>query len=445
MKYKLIGTEMGLKNYIYKSWEISWPMTLIMFFEFLIGITDVFIAGRIGKEIVASYGFILQIYFVFIVIANSITVGTVSIISRLFSSKDKDNLTQASFASILISLVAGFILGGLGIIFSNKMIGYSNIPNEIKPLASSFSKIYSTGLTSHYILINSNGLLRSCNMVKKSLKTMAMVCSMNIILDFLLVFYTPFHSSGIAIATVISVSSGCLMNLLNLNHLLRGNIRFPFEIIKKIIKIGWPIGVLQLLWQFSSIILFLILSELPQNRIEILAAFTIGLKVESVIYLPVFGFNMANAVLVANRLGEKNRGEAFKIGIVTAMIGVVVVCLMVIGVVLNAYKIISLLTPNELIIKESVRYLMISMISEPFMAWSVILSGGLNGAGDTKSVLLRIGLSVWIIRIPLSYLFVIRYGLGPVSVWWAMNISQFIQAFLITLRYMGKRWLKIDL
>jgi len=74
------------------------------------------------------------------------------------------------------------------------------------------------------------------------------------------------------------------------------------------------------------------------------------------------------------------------------------------------------------------------------MAWGLILGGGLNGAGDTKSVLIRVALSVWLVRIPLSYVFVTVFGFGPASVWWSMNLSQFVQAFLISKRYFTKKW-----
>jgi MATE family multidrug resistance protein len=114
--------------------------------------------------------------------------------------------------------------------------------------------------------------------------------------------------------------------------------------------------------------------------------------------------------------------------------------MMVIAVVLNARWIVSFLSTNEIVILESKKYLYISMISEPFMAWGLILGGGLNGAGDTKSVLIRVALSVWLVRIPLSYVFVTVFGLGPASVWWSMNLSQFVQAFLISKRYFTKKW-----
>ena len=82
------------------------------------------------------------------------------------------------------------------------------------------------------------------------------------------------------------------------------------------------------------------------------------------------------------------------------------------------------------------------MLSEPFMALSIVLAGGLEGAGDTRSVLFRVAASIWLVRIPLAYVFVVVMGWGPESVWWAMVISMVIQGLLITQRYMSKRkWL----
>jgi putative MATE family efflux protein len=419
-------------------------MTLIMFFEFLIGLTDVYIAGRVGKEVQAAYGFVIQLYFIFIVIANALTVGTVSVVSRLVTSKDTDQLTEAVYSSVVTAAIAGVALAGAGIFLSPAMITILNIPGELKPLIISFIRIYAAGLLFHYVLINCNGILRSCDMVKKSLKTMALVCAVNISLNFFFVFHTPLGFRGIALATASSVFIGCMVNLTYVRSLMIGEKRFSPGRVKKIASIGWPMGVLQILWQLSSMVLFLILSALPEHRIEILAALTTGLRIESAIYLPVFGFNMANAVIVGNHLGEKREEDAFKSGIVTATIGVVIVTLMVIAVVLNARWVVSLLSNNDIVIRESVRYIMISMISEPFMAWSVILSGGLNGAGDTKSVLIRIALSVWLVRIPLSYIFVVVFGFGAVSVWWSMNISQFLQAFLISKRYFSRRWFEVS-
>jgi multidrug resistance protein, MATE family len=430
-----------LKAFVSKSWAMSWPMTLIMFFEFLIGLTDVYVAGRVGKEVQAAYGFIMQLYFVMIVTANALTVGTVSVVSRLFSAGRREDLAEVVFSSVTAAVIAGSVLAIGGFFLAAPLVKLLNIPPELRYYVVSFNKIYAAGLLFHYVLINGNGLLRSCNRVKQSLKTMAIVCCCNIGLNFFLVFHTPLGYRGIATATATSVFIGSLVNWTFVRVLLENGKRFSLQTVKTFLGIGWPIGLLQILWQLSSTALFLILSLLPENRVEILAALTAGLRVESAIYLPAIAFNMANAVVVGNLLGNKRQGDAFKAGMVTAGLGVAIVTVLVVGVILNARWIVSLLSNNGIVINESVKYLYISMISEPFMAWGVILAGGLSGAGDTRSVLLRVALSVWLVRIPLCYVAVVTLGFGAVYVWWAMNVSQFVQTFLISKRYFGKRWL----
>jgi putative MATE family efflux protein len=430
-----------MMSYVSRSWSVSWPLTLIMFFEFLIGLTDVYIAGKVSKEIQAAYGFAIQFYFIFIVIANALTVGTVSIISRLYTSGNKTELSKAVFSSLLTAVGAGIVLAVAGVFLGPEIIRLLNIPEELKRFAIPFIEIYALGLLFHYLLINCNGILRSCGMVKRSLKTMALVCAINIAINFFLVFHTSIGFRGIAVATASSVFIGSMINLVYVRNIITGAKNFSMNMVKKMVGIGWPIGLLQVLWQLSSMALFLILSALPENKVEILAALTTGLRIESAIYLPVFGFNMANAVIVGNLMGEKKQEDAFRSGIMTAAIGVFIVTMMVIVVILNARWIISFLSGNEIVIRESMKYLYISMVSEPFMAWGMILGGGLNGAGDTRSVLMRVALSIWLVRIPLSFVLVVFFGFGPASVWWSMNISQFLQAFLIFKRYLNRGWL----
>jgi Na+-driven multidrug efflux pump len=200
-------------------------------------------------------------------------------------------------------------------------------------------------------------------------------------------------------------------------------------------------AAVQIMWQAGSIALFLLISELPKNSVAVLAALTAGLRIESAIYLPAFAFNMANAVIIGNLLGEKKEEEAYQSGLVTAVVGVCIVAFLSLLVVLNARWITVFLSSDAIVRAETVRYIYISMISEPFMAWGIILGGGISGAGDTRSVMIRIVLSVWLIRLPLVYLAVVVYGFGPASVWWCMNISQFIQCSLLFRRYAKKDWL----
>jgi putative MATE family efflux protein len=417
-------------------------MILIMLFEFVIGLTDVFVAGRVSKEAQATYGYVIQLYFIFIVVANALTVGTVSVVSRQFTVGDPNRLSMVVFSSLATASVAGAGLAVLGMLLAPAIVHVLNMPRELKAMAAPFVRIYAAGLLFHYVMINCDGILRSCNMVKNSLRTNAVVAALNVVLSLFLVFRTPLGYEGIALATVIAVGVGSLLNLYFVRRVLTGARQFVKSAVKEMLKIGWPMGALQVLWQLASVALFLIIGALPQNRVEVLAAFAIGLRVESVIYLPAFAFNMANAVIVGNLLGEKKLDEAYKSGLTTAGIGVAVVAALVLIVILNAWWIISLLSKNDIVIREGVHYLYISMISEPFMAWGIILGGGLNGAGDTRGVMIRVALPLWLVRIPLAYVLVTVFGYGPAAVWWSMNVSQIVQAVWMYRRYAQRAWLR---
>jgi putative MATE family efflux protein len=412
-----------------------------MFFVFSIGLTDVYVAGKFGKEVQAAYGLVSQLYFVFSIIAAALTVGSVSVISRLSASGDTQALGRAVDSSVTASAVAGVIFGIAGFVFSDSIIFILRVPDAIKGIAVSLMRIYSLGLWSNYLLFSTNGVLRAAGMIKKSLWTMALVSVVNVVFNFLLSFKTPLGFKGIGVATVFSTTVGMLFNLAYARKLMSGRLSFSFQMIKKIAHIGWPAGLLQILWQFGLTVLFLILSALPRYNIETLAAFTNGLKIESAIFLPAFAFNMACAVVVGNLLGKKEKADAFSAGIITALGGVAIVSVLTIIVLCNARTIAMCLSNNEVVIKECVRYIYISLLGEPLMAWGVILSGGLNGAGDTKGVLIAVASSVWLVRVPLSYLFGVHYGFGAPAVWWSMNLSILIQTLLISRRYFRKKWL----
>jgi Na+-driven multidrug efflux pump len=152
---------------------------------------------------------------------------------------------------------------------------------------------------------------------------------------------------------------------------------------------------------------------------------------------------MANAAVSGNLLGCGEADDAFRSGIITGTIGVALITVLTVIVVRSARPIAMLLSGNEIVVRECVRYIYISMISEPFMAWAVILSGALSGAGDTRSVMMIVVFGYWLVRIPLAFLLGIVAGWGPTAVWWAMNASIFTHAFFVTLRYFRRKWLEL--
>lgn len=153
------------RRYLKNSWSNSWPIILIMFFEFLIGITDVYIAGKISKEIQASIGFVSQLYFILIVIGNAFTMGVVAISSKLYTG-NRDEFYRMVYTAIVSIFIISIILTIVAVSSNNHIINLINAPQQIKPYILEFLKIYSYMIFFHYILIVTNGILRSSKRIK---------------------------------------------------------------------------------------------------------------------------------------------------------------------------------------------------------------------------------------------------------------------------------------
>ncbi len=433
------------RNHMRGSWSTSWPLIFIMLFEFLISLTDVYIAGKLGKEYQASVGFVSQIYFIFIVLANALTIGTVSILSRQFTSGDKKTFSDSVYSIAAAVSVAGFVLSLLGIALGPLTINIMSIPGELKVICRPLIMILAGGMFFHYFLINSNGILRATRNVKKSMITMGLVCSANICLNFFLVFNTGLGYKGIALSTSVSYLLGSVINYIHISALMDRVKSFSLSLVKDVVSIGWPSGLLQVAWTAGYTLLYLIVGMLPENNVDVIAAFTNGIRIEAAIYMPAFAFALSSAVITGNFLGEKNGDGAFRSGIAAGISGVLFISFLTVIVILNAEKLSMFLSVNPVVIEECKYYLIISMIGEPVTAWAMILGGSLNGAGDTKSVMFIVASSMWLIRLPLCYVLAIWLGLGSHAIWWSMNISILIHAVFITRRYFKKRWIKTAL
>ena len=444
VKQKIIKPVKNVMPLIKSSWKMSWPMMVMMVFEFLISMTDIYIAGLYGKEVKAATGLASQVYALFIMTGHALTIGAVSILSRLYTSDDKKLFKSAVFTSVTSAFSFGVIICIIGLLFSKQIVTLLNAENQVKEYASTLIKIYFLGIIFHMTLINMNGVLRSCKRVIITMGVMVFAAILNIILLLYFYNFTDIGFKGIAISTAISLSAASIINIIIMYRIIDKVYIFSINILKQILSIGWPGGIVSLSWQFGGTALYAILGMLTYST-EIMAAYATGLRIESAIFMPAFAFNMANAVIVGNLMGEKKFDEAYKNGFVTAFISMTIVTVMMSVIILFARPIAEMLEPNKAVVPEIIKYLYICMIAEPFIALNLAMNGALNGAGDTKATMRYAILNVWVLRLPLAYILGIFLGFGATGIWWALNMGFFMQVILSTRRFMSKKWQKIEI
>lgn len=445
VKRKIIYPVKNLMPLMKDSWKMSWPIMVMMVFEFIMSMTDIYIAGRFGEAVKAATGLASQVYSFFIMTGHALTIGAVSVLSRLFTSDDKRKFRSAVFTSVLSAFLFGIVICVIGVTFSTKIATLLNAPDEVKGYASSLIKIYFLGIIFHMTLINMNGVLRSCKRVTVTMGVMIFAAVLNIILLLYFYNFTDLGFKGIAVSTAISITSASIVNMVIMFRIIKKTYIFSFPILKQILSIGWPGGIVSLSWQLGGTALYAVLGMLSYNSVEIMAAYATGLRIESAIFMPAFAFNMANAVIVGNLMGEKKFDEAYKSGLTTAFISMGVVTIMIAVVLLNARSIAEFLEPNPQVVDEIIKYIYICMIAEPFIALNLAMTGALNGAGDTKATMFYAILNVWVLRLPLAYIFGIVLGFHASGIWWALNSGFFLQSILSTRRFISKKWQKIEI
>jgi putative MATE family efflux protein len=435
-------------------WQLSWPMLVIMIFNFFVGFTDVYVAGFISPDVQAAVGFVGILYFFVIVIANAISIGTIALVSRAIGAGDFETGVKVGRQSLIFGFFVAIIVSTCGFAFYREIILLAGFPAQIRPIAETFLRIFAVAIGANYILIVSNALFRASGDVMRPMITMSIVSAVNILGDFGFVFGFGFFPKlgypGIALSTALSVTVGMILNLVFFFFSRWRAVYLDawtpsLETIRKISSLGWPAAMLQIAWNAGSIVLFNILGRLGDTGITALAAIANGLRIEAVIFLPVFALHMSASVLIGQNLGAGNPERAEQVGWRIATAGSAVISVMATAVFIWAGFFAAILAKDAAVLAETVRYLRINMISEPFLAIGLSLSGGLQGAGDTRGTMWIIIITMWFIRLPLAYFLSSILGFGASGVWAAMTASVIVQSLLMVYRFRAGKWKEIKI
>ncbi|NPV04327.1 MAG: MATE family efflux transporter [Syntrophaceae bacterium] len=424
-----------------------------MVFNFLVGLADLYVAGFIGPDIQAAIGFVTQLFFIVIIVANAIGVGTIAMVSRAVGASNPGRAVGIARQSLLFGAVVAVVITAATLVYCRQIVALAGMPAEIRAVAEDFLRIFAFALGPNYLLIIANAVFRAAGDVQKPLLTMFFVSLVNIAGDFALVFgIPPFPAMGyrgIALATASSFAAGMLISLALLaTQRWRGVFTEPWRVefgtIGRIIDIGWPSVFMQVAWQAGSIVLYNILSRVGEGAVTALAALTNGLRIEAVIFLPAFALNMAASVLTGQNLGAGNPQRAEMLAWKTAGAGMVLLGTLALPIFIWAEAFASILARTPEVLNETANYLRINMVSEPFLALGTILSGAITGAGDTRATMWIIVAAMWGIRLPLAYVLAITLGWGPTGVWVAMVVSMIGYSILMSLRFRGGRWKHVN-
>ncbi len=442
------------KRFLAESWAMGWPMILIMFFHFSIGMADVYVAGYLGTDVMAAVGYVGQLYWTLLILANGITVGAVSMISQAYGANSSEGVGHVTAHSLVLALAISGILTIFALAFPASIVRIAGMPVEIREIAEDFIRIFALVLIPTYVMIITSGVLRASGRIHITMINSLVASLVNIAGDLILGFgWGPIPAlgyKGIAWATAAGTTLGMLLNLI---FVLRGPSCLRLSCLlqpiprcmRNLAKLGVPSALQQTAWNAGTLVVYFLVGQLRGGEVTALAAMTAGVRIEAIIFLPIFALNMACAVLTGNKLGVGDEVGARYGAKVTAMLSFSIILLPIVAIFVFAPHISSWLTQDQAVLDEMVRYLRINMLGMPFLAIGVSLSGALQGAGDTMATMRIVFTGMWLFRIPFILVIIHVFRTSATGVWWAMTLSMILMCSLLINRFRGDSWVKASI
>lgn len=444
-------------------WSLAWPAIMGNISQTLLNLVDTLMVGHVSSLAVAAVGLGGQVSWFMFPIMMAVSVGTLALVARFVGAKDVKRAELVLEQSLYLSFLLGVPVFLFGWFFGDDVLRIMGAKGELLELAYSYLKVVFLFYPIRFAGFAMFSALRGAGDTKTPMKLGIAMNVINAALDYLLIYgklgFPKLGPVGAAWASGIGITFSFLAGtylLLSGRLVLRFEPSWRFELgmVRRILRIGVPALVERGLFSFYN---FLYMSIVTRFGDVALSAHQIGLRIESIAYMPAFGFNVASSALVGQNLGanrpdlaEKTVKEALKM--VTAFMAVMAFVL----VAFPRYLVMPFLTPSDPHYNEVLRlasiYLIIVGISEIPLGWVFVLSGSLRGAGDTKSPMYVTAISKLLFRILPSYLLGFGFsfpgfsfkGLGVVAAWLAMSLETFTSAAMYWWIFRKGKWKTVE-
>lgn len=422
--------------------QFAAPMLLGNVFQQLYNVVDSIIIGNyIGKEALAAVGASFPILFALISMVIGFATGATIIIAQYFGAKKMDQVKKAIDTLYIVMFFASLVLSGLGIYFNEAIFRLIQLPEEILPDATLYMSIYISGLVFFFGFNGTAAILRGLGDSKTPLYFLVISTLTNIIFDLLFVIVFKWGIAGVAIATIISQGGAFITAIIYLNRtheVLKFSLfrlKFDRAIFRQSLKIGLPSGFQQ---TFVSIGLIAIVWIVNLFGTDVIAAFSIAMRIDSLTALPAMNFAAALATFVGQNLGA-NKANRVKSGFLATLLMTTIISVIITGIaLLFSRELMGVFTDDANVIDVGSKYLIIVSPFYVFFSTMFVLNGVMRGAGDTLIPMFITLIALWAVRIPLSYF--LSQRIGETGIWWAIPIGWFLGMVLSYMYYKRGTW-----
>lgn len=407
---------------------MSLPMVISMLVQALYNIVDSIFVSQINEYALRAVSLAFPIQSLMIAVAVGTSVGMTSYVSKSLGEKEFDRANNTANNGLFVEMLSFICFVLVGVFLSRPFFLSQTEIEMVSDYGTLYMTICCTCSIGVFFQVTFERLLQATGKTFYTMFTQGIGAVVNLILDPLLIFgIGPFPEMGVAGAAIATVSGQMVAGGLAIFFHLKYNheIKISFKgfrpnlfLIGQIYKVGAPSIVMQAIGSVMTYGMNLILEAFGSAQ----TVFGVYFKLQSFIFMPVFGLNNGMVPIVAYNYGAGNKKrviDTMKWAIVYA------VSIMFVGIALMEIipdKLLAMFNAEEELLVMGVPALRIICLSFAFAGFCIVVGSVFQALGNgVYSMIVSIARQLCVL-LPVAYLFSLS---GNVNlVWWAFPIAE---------------------
>ncbi|MFA1015847.1 MATE family efflux transporter [Dubosiella newyorkensis] len=425
---------------------MSIPMIISMLVQALYNVVDSMFVAQISENALTAISLAFPYQNLMIAVAVGTGVGVNALLSRALGEKNHKAVKDIADHSVFLALMSWLVFAILGIVFCRNFFAMqTNVP-EIVEGGTAYMRICSVISIGLFIQIAFEKLLASTGRTILTMYTQAAGALINIVLDPIFIFglfgAPRLGIAGAAVATVIGQICGALLGIL-LNHKFNPEVQLSFHDFKlkmPVIRQIYSIGVPSILMSsIGSIMTFGMNKILIGFSTTAAAVFGVYFKLQSFVFMPVFGLNNGMVPILAYNFGAhkpKRIMDTIKLSLFYASL------IMVIGFLIFQWMpatLLGIFNASETMLNIGVPALRIISTHFLLAGISIICSTVQQAFGHGVRSLLISLVRQLVVLLPVAYFLSIAHSLD--MVWLAFPIAETV-ALIMGVAYLIQTYKK---
>jgi putative MATE family efflux protein len=428
--------------------KLIFPLILEQLLAVSVGMVDTFMVSTVGEVAVSGVALVDNINRLIIQVMAAFAAGGIVVVSQYIGCEDEERAkkTYAQLDGIMMAFSVLMMI--ICLAFSRSLLSavFGSIEDSVMDAANTYLMVTAVSYVFLGIYNVGAAILRCLGDTKTSMKVSLIMNIVNMVLNAVFVFGFNMGVFGVALATLIGrITAGVIMKAIAMSS--RNSLRISdykmylpdCKFIGRILRIGVPSGIENGMFQIGKLMVVSMVATLGTNAI---AANSIAYQVIDFPCIPGTAIGLALVVLVGQDIGADNKAMAVsdtKRLVKMAYIGDWSCKLTLFAVAPFIVSIFSLSQGATDTAVQILRWFCIASLA----VWplSFTLPNALRGAGDVKFTMIVSVASMWLCRIVVSYVLVMKLDMGVLGVWIGMFSDWYVRTLFYVSRFLSKKWL----